>query len=72
MVEIISDKARQKATGQNWGQWLDSFPNKELGTKALAEWHTGNHSDIGGWWCQIITQHWESQRAGFEALEPQA
>ena len=75
MGEIITDKAVQKATGKNWGQWfdeLDSSPNKELGTKALAEWLTGNHSDIGGWWCQVITQHWESQRARFDALEAQA
>ena len=65
MGEPITNKAVRKATGKDWGQWfeeLEASPAKDHGNKALTTWLTENHTDIGGWWCQVITEHWEAER----------
>ena len=65
MGEMITDKAVLKATGKTWSQWfeeLEASPiSEESGTEAQA-WLTENHTEIGGWWCQVITRRWDAQR----------
>lgn len=65
MGEIITDKAVAMATGKTWIQWfeeLEASPRRDLGQAEVQAWLTQNHTEIGGWWCQVITRRWESQR----------
>ena len=65
MGEVITDKAVLKATGKTWGEWfeeLESSPSKDQGEAAVQAWLTEHHTDIGGWWCQVITRRWDTQR----------
>ena len=64
MGEIITNKAIQQATGRTWDEWfteLDNAPNQDA-DGAVQSWLTEHHTEIGGWWCQVITRRWESRR----------
>jgi hypothetical protein len=70
MGEIITDQAVTRATGKTWIQWfeeLEASPSKDLGEAEVQEWLTQHHTEIGGWWCQVITRRWESQRTAVAA-----
>ncbi|MBJ21526.1 MAG: hypothetical protein CL933_19125 [Deltaproteobacteria bacterium] len=70
MGEIITDKAVMRATGKTWNQWfeeLEDSPSKDMGESAVQAWLTEHHTNIGGWWCQVITRRWESKRVASAA-----
>lgn len=74
----ISNEAVGKATGKVWREWfsiLDDEDSTSKSHKEIAAW-LGEHYDISGWWCQMITVQYERERGmrkvhekanGFEA-----
>lgn len=60
----ISNDAVEKATGKTWKEWfsiLDDDHSTSKSHKEIAAW-LGEHFDISGWWCQMITVQYERDR----------
>lgn len=72
MGEIITSAAILAATGKTWEEWYDeieSSPKKLEGLGSVTTWLTERHPQIGGWWCQVITRRWESERTQLSVSE---
>ena len=66
MGEMITNRAVREATGRSWSEWfqaLETAPVKDAEEPEVQAWLTEHHAEIGGWWCQVITRRWSSQRS---------
>lgn len=67
----ISNEAVQKATGKGWKHWfalLDEAESTSKTHKEIAAW-LSEHSELSGWWTQMITVQYERERGLREVHE---
>ena len=62
--EKVGDEALKKRTGKTWAQWfavLDKAGAKKMTHKEIVAW-LGDHSEMGGWWQQMVAVGYEQAR----------
>ena len=64
MTNPISNDRVKQQTGKDWQAWfkvLDDMGAINLSHKEIASW-LDNHSDMNGWWAQMVTVGYEQAR----------
>jgi len=61
----VSDEAVKARTGKRWEEWfaiLDKAGAKKMNHRAITGWLDHEHSEVDGWWIQMITVAYEQER----------
>jgi hypothetical protein len=61
----VGDATARERTGRGWEEWfelLDDAGCRAASHREIADHLTRHHAEIGGWWVQTVTVHYERAR----------